>query len=302
MCIAIVNLNGETLPKKTFHNIHKRNGDGLGLVGIVDGRFQVYKTMQNVNRAYSKYLDIRKASKHPILVHARIGTSGTTDEKNLHPFPVSNVAFFIHNGVCDVERTDAKFCDTWHVARALSAFANPERVTEPNTFEEITARAFAGTRSKFAFLRLDGTFHIINEALGHWKGKTWYSNDTYKSAFGYRDFGGVKKWNAPVKKNTYQSAGAYGGATYHWTDGIARTHIEEHARIWCIPERKIKALSKASLGEEILFVTGTHDWYELRKITDEICNEEQAPKTNTSRTTENAGARTGAPVRSYAPF
>lgn len=210
MCIAILNTKQDTLNFKTFQNIHFRNGDGLGVTGILNGKFKVYKTLNSVSGAFNFYKKLRKESDHPILVHARIGTHGKNDLENVHPYNIGKFIQMIHNGIVSIERPDETKSDTYAFCRFLERLYKPENVVVSGTLENQISDLVAGNSSKFCFLRLDGKFHISNESAGHWNSGTWYSNDTYKSAYGYMDKGGLKvyeQWTRPKNNGSYWETG-----------------------------------------------------------------------------------------------
>jgi hypothetical protein len=71
--------------------------------------------------------------------------------------------------------------------------------------------------SKLIFLDNENNYTIVNEHLGKWDGKCWFSNETYKDV-SYKDFGGKK---IPTKTATGFGYGrtfeTYDWRTESWT-------------------------------------------------------------------------------------
>jgi predicted glutamine amidotransferase len=196
MCIAILNKKS-TLTIDTIKNSFDNNRDGGSITYIENGKIEVYKELSfnNVNSFYSKYVDIRKNTEFPIMLHFRIGTSGGKNEKNLHPFFVNQNLALVHNGIFDIPEINSEYSDTWHFAMFLRKFKKHDRILKNGTIENSVINNMIDT-SKVIFLQNNGSFHIMNEKLGHWDNDTWYSNYTYESC-DYYNIGGRE-----VRKNS----------------------------------------------------------------------------------------------------
>lgn len=189
MCIAIVN-KYSVLPLETFKNSFENNPDGAGIAYVGNKGIEVIKEMADYKKLYDKYVEIRQETDMPILIHFRIGTSGIKDERNVHPFLVSNSLALIHNGMIDYNIVNKDYSDTWHFTELIKSLKNADRVLNSDSIEFQMLSAF--TRgSKVAFLHDSGQFSIINESAGHWAGDTWYSNKTYMEC-DYFNVGGKK--------------------------------------------------------------------------------------------------------------
>lgn len=134
----------------------ERNSDGWGLATFVRSDPEDSKTetgalkinkgfgFASAKRAWKKY------SNHRRVFHARIGTSGTKDINNCHPFPAGteeNPAWFFHNGTVGIPRFNEKYCDSYHLARYIATFGE-----DPELHAYIQAYA-KKERSRFVYMR-----------------------------------------------------------------------------------------------------------------------------------------------------
>lgn len=133
MCVAIFKNRGIELPSDdTLKKCWEANPDGAGFTvpSEKEGLIEIWKGYTK----YEKFLDAfhKKASKDfPMLIHFRIGTSGTRDGRCTHPFPLScsydlltkphvyTRFALIHNGVLPIKGRDEKWSDTMEFASAI---------------------------------------------------------------------------------------------------------------------------------------------------------------------------------------
>lgn len=204
MCIAIVNKSG-TLPLETFTTSFRNNPDGIGIAFTDGGEVRTIRTMDAPERLYERYAEIRETNPHPILIHARIGTHGSKDLGNVHPFKVTRKLALIHNGIVSAPTYRKDRSDTWHLVDLLKRLRSPENALNPETPEYYWLKEFAGYTSKFALLHADGRTAIFNEQKGTWEGETWFSNGTHKPTCTTIDRGGrtYKGWDAWDGWETY---------------------------------------------------------------------------------------------------
>lgn len=207
MCTAILNPHN-TLPKSVFKNVLDNNPDGIGIGFSKNGKLEIHKDLSNVERIYSIYCKFRETHNTPVMIHARIGTAGSKDTSNIHPYQVSKELLFMHNGIVDIDQINLSKSDTWHVAKAIARFKNPLSVLDESTHEYNLINSVCGSYNKFIFLSVDNEYTIMNESAGHYdEDGNWFSNYNYKPST-YYDVGGkkVSKWSGSYQKG-YTNSG-----------------------------------------------------------------------------------------------
>lgn len=156
------------------------NPDGFGWAVHLGDEIATYRTM-SLDESLATFSAARRANPHGVaLWHARIGTSGTRDVSNVHPFPVAGDSRLIlaHNGVLPLRPTDGR-SDT-------RLFA--DTMLRPEYLDDESVTDFMGSwigHSKLVVLsvhpatRFDA--YIVNEHLGEWDetAGVWWSNTSY---------------------------------------------------------------------------------------------------------------------------
>lgn len=177
MCVIIVNKSG-TLSDDVLQSAATTNPDGAGLMYYAKGQLHSYRNMDS-GKVIQRYLNARH--RHPdsvMFLHFRIGTSGTLNRTNCHPFPVNRGAMLMHNGVLyDFTDHTSKLNDTQlFIQKILS------NVPENELFSEwmlsLVEKAISG--NKFVMLNDQGEWVILNEHMGQWEGENWFSNMNWK--------------------------------------------------------------------------------------------------------------------------
>jgi hypothetical protein len=267
MCIAILNKTS-LLDFDTIKNSFDNNPDGAGLCAVIGGSLIVYKELKSKNAKsfYNKYVELRKKTDLPMLLHFRIGTSGVKDERNLHPFLINTKLALIHNGMITYNVVNKDYSDTWHFTQFLKALRSPGRLLNNKSMEYQMLSAFT-KGSKIAILHVSGQYSILNESAGKWSGDTWYSNETYKSC-NYRNIGGKIVYNNNADLWGYDNEGYFGyGRTYKaeplikdiptiWIHSIEKmlTERDFSALSYNERQRKIIGIAKAIFGSgDIIF-------------------------------------------------
>ncbi|MGI9571739.1 MAG: class II glutamine amidotransferase [Candidatus Actinomarinaceae bacterium] len=187
MCLAILQKQGASkISDAQITNAFKNNNDGCGISYIYQNQIKVHKIM-NINECVSIYNQIHKnhSKTSNIMLHFRIGTHGVNSKYNVHPFWVNNDLIFCHNGIINNVDNCNKRSDT-RVFNDVVLKSLPNRFIHNASIIKMMSD-FIG-HSKLIFLNSNNQFKIVNEKMGHWIGKTWFSNSSYKpNKF---DFGG----------------------------------------------------------------------------------------------------------------
>jgi predicted glutamine amidotransferase len=190
MCLLIgQKQNAKTLDKSLLDTAFKNNSDGAGYSFVENNALKVLKFRDFETFADSYLRNHKKLSKTtPFILHFRIGTHGTSNGiYNVHPFYVDKNLVFAHNGMIHKvdnckKRSDTRvFNDTFLKPLGSKYIINNQAVLK-------LIAEYIG-QSKLVFLNSNKTLKIVNEKLGHWDNKTWFSNSSYKN--GVCDFGGL---------------------------------------------------------------------------------------------------------------
>lgn len=193
MCVAILALPGKMLGNKELFSGWSSNPDGGGFAYVdVEGKLKVgkgYMKYGEFKMALDEALQFR-ADDSPLLVHFRIGTSGTKDGNNTHPFEFTPEkgpkGAMIHNGILFTPSaarggTGAeKKSDTSVVVSELGTLFELERL---QARRDSVGNAIGS--NKLAFLFEDKNYVIINEDRGFWEDGIWHSNNSC----GVRNYG-----------------------------------------------------------------------------------------------------------------
>ena len=101
MCIIIAKNKKDRLPtKEELKNSFNRNSDGAGFMYVDNGQVVVdkgYMTFDNFYKRFkeltARYNDFENKS---LVIHMRIGTSGTNTKSNTHPYIITNRVDLLH--------------------------------------------------------------------------------------------------------------------------------------------------------------------------------------------------------------
>lgn len=219
MCLIMHMTNKESvITQAEFEANLKKNQDGTGVMFAQDGKVVVRKALGKPEAQVSLFMKtmkhFRKGRFKEVIVHSRLGTHGTKDELNCHPYQILNKEehgrdlWCMHNGVINVTRADLSKSDTWHFLNNYikpTIINNHELLNNENFIEMISK--FIGSNNKLVFLDGEGNTYYVNKCSGTDYNGIWISNE-YS--------GIIKKHIAPVKiypANDYKSnnySGQYG--------------------------------------------------------------------------------------------
>lgn len=124
MCVICIHPAGVSLPDHDeLTAMNRKNPDGIGIFAETEGGEAVVKTFLRFSDFYEFY--VKNVTEDTFFVlHNRIGTSGTRDLRNCHPFPFIDDAgrqwFLFHNGIVrSYAEPGSSLCDTAHIAEAM---------------------------------------------------------------------------------------------------------------------------------------------------------------------------------------
>ena len=185
MCIIAASpKKASRITKEIFKNMWNNNPDGGGIMYAEDGILHIEKELKSWKRLYRKYVDVHERGLSNVL-HFRIGTSGSKNEYNIHPFSVNKELAFCHNGILSIQvpvgslENDTQIFNNAILKRLRKGFINDSAIR--NLIE-----LAIGMSNKFVFMDNNGEISFINEAAGNWKDGIWFSNYTYSYSYSTR--------------------------------------------------------------------------------------------------------------------
>ena len=185
MCIIALTTKGKLVKKEKLLNMTRSNSHGFGISWIENGKVKTFKSMDN-KKFIEKAIDIQSKfyNESEILIHCRIATSGKTDIKNCHPFPVDNDTVFAHNGVLDEEvaegtatKSDTRIFNDRFLKQLKPDFLKTRHMRK-------IIGELIGSYNKLAFLTVNKDLpknaYIINKSQGEIDDGIWYSNGGHR--------------------------------------------------------------------------------------------------------------------------
>lgn len=158
------------------------NDDGHGFA-IVTGRRLLIRKSMHAAELIDTFAKLRRKHRGAAIFHSRLGTAGTMDLANCHPFRVAGDRRTIvaHNGIFPKVAQPTKGDDR----SDTRIFA--EDILRRLDLGDAAVRARLGTwmgkGNKVAILtvnpRYDASSYLINEGSGEWIDGAWYSNPDY---------------------------------------------------------------------------------------------------------------------------
>lgn len=177
MCMIALQPAGVQLSGNKFRNAWARNKDGGGYAYPLDDGIVIKKGYFKPDVMLEDYrADVKAHPDVPFLIHFRISTSGALDEINTHPHRVRPDLVIAHNGHISGYGSKEQSDTLEFVNLILKKL--PEAWEEDPIQTHLIERYI--NRDKMVILRADGEYVILNEELGYWKDKLWFSNKTYE--------------------------------------------------------------------------------------------------------------------------
>ena len=191
MCIIAVKPKGQTISKETLQTCWDNNSHGAGMMYVLNGKIHVIKELKSFKKFYNEFKFISDNLDLNIVLHFRIATSGGINDRNIHPFKISDNAFFCHNGILDIDvPKDSKDNDTRIFNNLILKQLPIDFYNNPAILQLIEMSI--GYNNKFVILDKEGDYHILNEDAGQWSDGCWFSNGTFNS---YRYTNKNSKWD-----------------------------------------------------------------------------------------------------------
>ena len=101
MCIIIAKNKTDRLPTESeLKTSFTKNSDGGGFMYVDNGKVIIDKGYMNWEKFYRHYKTLCKKYHNfkgkSLVIHCRIGTSGTNSKINCHPYPISDNVNYLH--------------------------------------------------------------------------------------------------------------------------------------------------------------------------------------------------------------
>lgn len=202
MCIIVVKPANVSLPSdEIFANCFENNDDGAGMMIAHGGKVhgdKGFMTLRAFNEQLENYKNVYGDLKsHAMVFHFRIGTHGTNNPANTHPFPLDDYKSysrfkelhwvadqgFAHNGVMyqfsshtDVKKYDVS--DTMVFGRRVAALLADSFNIPTNTYAQFVLDKMV-SGSRFAYM--DGEGNIATFGTFTTENGIMYSNSSYKA-------------------------------------------------------------------------------------------------------------------------
>jgi predicted glutamine amidotransferase len=176
MCIIIVKPAGLTVSLAHLQNGFANNPDGAGYMFVEAGKIVIKKFL-----LFKSFLDsynevIEKFNNPLVVIHFRLGTHGIMTVYNVHPFRVNDNLAFCHYGIISKMPRHPKDSDTQVFNNNILKKLPPNFTENKVTMQTIKTII---DHSLLVFLSSANKITFVNEALGKWDNKIWYSNDGY---------------------------------------------------------------------------------------------------------------------------
>jgi len=179
MCIIACTPAGLKLDKATFDQCWSRNPDGFGMTYLYEGKIRIKKTMDR-HQAWNIYNGVCNTTMDSWkILHFRIGTHGTKDISNCHPFMIHDDLVFAHNGVIrQIPDCPDKLLSDTQMFNNLILKHLPKDFYKWEHYRMLI-EDYIGY-SKLTFLDTDNSLYIFNSEKGEWSDGVWFSNTSYK--------------------------------------------------------------------------------------------------------------------------
>lgn len=182
MCLAIYQPAKNQISESNLYEGFRNNPDGAGFMYFDEnGALQLFKSMH-----YEEFIDAYEKAwalhgqYSPFSIHFRWATHGTKDISNVHPFRLNEHVGVLHNGIIDCIITDKKMSDTAAFVRDYLG-SLPENWYDSEFLVDMVEDFTRGSKLVIMTNQPGAEYcaYIINEKLGHWDNKVWYSNNSY---------------------------------------------------------------------------------------------------------------------------
>lgn len=213
MCIIIAKEKEGKLPsRETLQTCFNHNSDGAGLMYVDKGQVVIEKGFmtfsdleKHLNLLYKKFNNFENKS---LVIHCRIGTSGTNTKENTHPYCISDNfkdlhktkvlcdLGVVHNGIINQYTPIDNKYNTNDTQEFIMKYLSPlyEHYREFYMNDYILEGLEDITNSKLVFLDTNDDLYFVGDFIED--DGVYYSNGTYKPyTYTYTKYD-YDKWNS----------------------------------------------------------------------------------------------------------
>lgn len=169
MCIIIYKPAGVELDWNAVKIGSENHTDGTGF--MVRNKKGLYFQKGLWTLGYLKQY-IKDYDKYDLGIHFRSSTSGKIDKENCHPFKGTNWTM-MHNGTIPGFGTE-HLSDTGDFVKFIDDMYSSHAPYQGDFYESLIGY------SKLLFAVPEGPWVIVNEQMGIWENKIWYSNASFR--------------------------------------------------------------------------------------------------------------------------
>lgn len=226
MCIIIAKDKKSKLPTmETLETCFNHNSDGAGLMYVDKGKVVIDKGFMTFNDLkkhlevlYKKYNNFKNKS---LVIHCRIGTSGTNTKENTHPYCISDDFKELHK--------TKVLCDLGMVHNGIITDYTPlDNVNNTNDTQEFIMKYISPIYKHYKdFYKneyiLSGLKDITNSRLVFLD-----TNDDLYYVGEFEEENGIKYSNSTYKPYTFKYIDDYDCSYYHnsWWDKKAKEYLD----------------------------------------------------------------------------
>ena len=178
MCVIIHKPAGARIAPGLIAAAASLNRDGWGLMGfdargalIVERHERV--DLRQVLAAEERHADAEYA------LHLRLSTRGATGTPNVHPLPITDDAWLMHNGtLCRLDVTDIRHSDSTHLAGEVlrPLLLRDGGLLDQPAFRRLLELALGADNRAVLLHRPTRRLHILNREAGAEVDGLWCSN------------------------------------------------------------------------------------------------------------------------------
>lgn len=249
MCVIAIKPKGTEMPSdETIGNMWDNNPDGAGFMYAHGGKVHIekgYMKLKHFCKRLSKLGKEINVFNTTVILHFRIGTHGSKNAANTHPFPISDSLGVltrlkcecdigvVHNGIIPIKIRNKDISDTMeYVMSQLSLWREVD--AEFYRSEAALKLIAQQTGSKFAFLAPDGDYSTIGTFIPD--ANVLYSNVSFEPWEVLLD---ACDWQRVPNKSTYSKT----------TLGKKAVTYDKVSLVWLEPEAECITLSDGEMIE-----------------------------------------------------
>ncbi len=183
MCIICVRPKDTKMSKSVLKQCFSQNPHGSGFAYPYQNKVVIEKGFFNFKSLWIRFKLIQDMNL-PMIIHARIATSGIISKSTCHPFRIDTQHVMAHNGIIQgrLGLQDDELSDTMLFNNFIlkPTFLQNSKLWKQPGFKWMIEKSI-GKNNKMVILDSQGDYVIFNESEGEWDKGVWFSNDTYKN-------------------------------------------------------------------------------------------------------------------------